>query len=206
MGRFTIKKRDTFIDMTPMSDVMVLLLTFFMLTATFVKKEPVEVNAPGSVSSINVPDNNVITILIDKQGRVFMTLDTMGDLYGVIDEINARFNLNLSQEQRSAFAGASSFGVPISQLKSWLSMEPAQREAYLSSADIKGVPCDSTNNEFKVWIETAKEINPDLKISIKSDETTSYKVIKNVMNSLQDIKQNRYNLITNLKKVQAIDE
>ena len=33
MGRFKIKKQDTFIDMTPMSDVMVLLLTFFMLTA-----------------------------------------------------------------------------------------------------------------------------------------------------------------------------
>ena len=40
MGRFKIKKQDTFIDMTPMSDVMVLLLTFFMLTATFVKEEP----------------------------------------------------------------------------------------------------------------------------------------------------------------------
>ena len=38
MGRFKIKKQDTFIDMTPMSDVMVLLLTFFMLTATFVKE------------------------------------------------------------------------------------------------------------------------------------------------------------------------
>jgi len=50
MGRFAIKKRDTFIDMTPMSDVMVLLLTFFMLTATFVKKEPVTVSTPGSVS------------------------------------------------------------------------------------------------------------------------------------------------------------
>ncbi len=37
MGRFKVKKQDTFIDMTPMSDVMVLLLTFFMLTATFVK-------------------------------------------------------------------------------------------------------------------------------------------------------------------------
>ena len=33
MGRFKVKKQDTFIDMTPMSDVMVLLLTFFMLTA-----------------------------------------------------------------------------------------------------------------------------------------------------------------------------
>ncbi|EJX04956.1 Biopolymer transport protein ExbD/TolR, partial [gut metagenome] len=36
--------------MTPMSDVMVLLLTFFMLTATFVKEEPIKVNTPGSVS------------------------------------------------------------------------------------------------------------------------------------------------------------
>ena len=44
MGRFHVKKQDTFIDMTPMSDVMVLLLTFFMLTATFTKEEPVKVN------------------------------------------------------------------------------------------------------------------------------------------------------------------
>lgn len=42
MGRFKVKKQDTFIDMTPMSDVMVLLLTFFMLTATFVKDEPIK--------------------------------------------------------------------------------------------------------------------------------------------------------------------
>ena len=49
MGRFKIKKQDTFIDMTPMSDVMVLLLTFFMLTATFVKEEPIKVLENGSV-------------------------------------------------------------------------------------------------------------------------------------------------------------
>ena len=38
MGRAQIKKKSTFIDMTAMSDVTVLLLTFFMLTSTFVKK------------------------------------------------------------------------------------------------------------------------------------------------------------------------
>ena len=54
MGRFKISKQDTFIDMTPMSDVMVLLLTFFMLTATFVKEEPVKVNTPGSVSELSL--------------------------------------------------------------------------------------------------------------------------------------------------------
>lgn len=37
-----IKKKSTFIDMTAMSDVTVLLLTFFMLTSTFIQKEPVQ--------------------------------------------------------------------------------------------------------------------------------------------------------------------
>ena len=31
MGKVKIKKQDVWIDMTPMSDVMVLLLTFFMM-------------------------------------------------------------------------------------------------------------------------------------------------------------------------------
>ena len=52
MGKLKIKKSDVWIDMTPMSDVMVLLLTFFMLTSTFVKNEPVKVNQPMSVSEI----------------------------------------------------------------------------------------------------------------------------------------------------------
>ena len=51
MGRAKIKKKSTFIDMTAMSDVTVLLLTFFMLTSTFVKKEPVQVTTPASVSA-----------------------------------------------------------------------------------------------------------------------------------------------------------
>ena len=55
MGRAQIKKKSTFIDMTAMSDVTVLLLTFFMLTSTFVKKEPVQVTTPASVSEIKIP-------------------------------------------------------------------------------------------------------------------------------------------------------
>ena len=75
MGRFHVKKQDTFIDMTPMSDVMVLLLTFFMLTATFTKEEPVKVNVPGSVSEIKIPENNLLTIFINPEGKVFMNMD-----------------------------------------------------------------------------------------------------------------------------------
>ena len=74
MGRAQIKKKSTFIDMTAMSDVTVLLLTFFMLTSTFVKKEPVQVNTPASVSEIKIPETNVLQILVDPNGKIFMSL------------------------------------------------------------------------------------------------------------------------------------
>ena len=47
MGKIKIKKTDVWIDMTPMSDVMVLLLTFFMLSANFTKNEVVKVSGEG---------------------------------------------------------------------------------------------------------------------------------------------------------------
>ena len=75
MGKVKVAKKSTFIDMTAMSDVTVLLLTFFMLTSTFVQKEPVKVTTPGSVSEIKIPDKDVLQILVDGKGKVFMSLD-----------------------------------------------------------------------------------------------------------------------------------
>ena len=82
MGKVKIKKNDVWIDMTPMSDVMVLLLCFFMLTSTFVKQEPVKVTTPGSVSEIKVPEKNVLSILVDKTGKVFMSMDNQNEQIG----------------------------------------------------------------------------------------------------------------------------
>ena len=59
--------------MTAMSDVTVLLLTFFMLTSTFLQKEPTIVYTPSSVSEEKVPMNNLVTILVssaDKSGKL----------------------------------------------------------------------------------------------------------------------------------------
>ena len=46
MGKIKIQKKDIWIDMTPMSDVMTLLLCFFMLTSTFLTPEPIQVTTP----------------------------------------------------------------------------------------------------------------------------------------------------------------
>ncbi|MCD8387959.1 MAG: biopolymer transporter ExbD [Bacteroidales bacterium] len=69
MGKVKIKKKSTFIDMTAMSDVTVLLLTFFMLTSTFLQKEPTIVYTPSSVSEEKVPVSNLVTILISSADK-----------------------------------------------------------------------------------------------------------------------------------------
>lgn len=73
MGKVKPKRKSTLIDMTAMSDVTVLLLTFFMLTSTFLQKEPTIVYTPSSVSEEKVPANNLVTILVssaDKSGKL----------------------------------------------------------------------------------------------------------------------------------------
>lgn len=196
MGRAKIKKKDTFIDMTAMSDVTVLLLTFFMLTSTFVKKEPVKVTTPASVSEIKIPEKNVLQILIDPDGKVFMSLDKQQDMRAVLESMGSEYGIKFTPEQEKKFAISPTFGVNIRSMQKFLDLSDNERDEILKS---QGIPCDSTDNQFKSWVRNARVANEDLRIAIKADATTPYMVIKNVMNSLQDLRENRYNLVTSLK-------
>ncbi|MBS7408886.1 MAG: biopolymer transporter ExbD [Alloprevotella sp.] len=197
MGRFKVKKQDTFIDMTPMSDVMVLLLTFFMLTATFVKEEPVKVNTPGSVSEVKIPTSNLLTIFIEKNGKIFMNLDNPNAMTLTAQQVNTDQNADVVKDI-AEFSKVPMFGTPLNQVNAWLALD--DRNGYLAKNPAAGIPCDSVSDELKVWVNAASEaIGEDkLRIAIKADKTTPYKVIKNVMKSLRDIDKNRYNLITSL--------
>lgn len=201
MGRFKVKKQDTFIDMTPMSDVMVLLLTFFMLTATFVKEEPVKVNTPGSVSEVKIPANNLLTIFVEQNGKVFMTMDSPDGLRKLASAMNEAGKLSLDAKELEAFAQAPTFGTPLNTIKSWLASD--SKNEILTKSNEAGIPCDSVNNELKTWVSTAREAcGEGMNIAIKADKSTSYAVIKRVMDSLREIDENRYNLITSLKGVE----
>ncbi|MGN1241250.1 MAG: ExbD/TolR family protein [Alloprevotella sp.] len=201
MGRFKVKKQDTFIDMTPMSDVMVLLLTFFMLTATFVKEEPIKVNTPGSVSEVKIPENNLLTIFVEKNGKVFMTMDSPATLRKLANAMNEKGSLNLSPKQVETFAQAPTFGTPLNTIAGWL--ETDNRNELLIKSQEAGIPCDSLNNELKTWVSTAREAcGEGMGIAIKADKSTSYAVIKRVMDTLREIDEARYKLITSLKGVE----
>ena len=196
MGRAKIKKKSTFIDMTAMSDVTVLLLTFFMLTSTFVKKEPVQVTTPASVSEIKIPETNVLQILVDPEGKIFMSLDKQQDMQAVLESMGEEYGIKFTPEQEKRFILSSTFGVPIRSMQKYLDLPEDQRDKILKN---EGIPCDSVDNQFKSWVRNARQVNPDLRIAIKADASTPYAVIKNVMSSLQDLRENRYNLITSLK-------
>lgn len=196
MGRAKIKKKSTFIDMTAMSDVTVLLLTFFMLTSTFVKKEPVQVFTPASVSEIKIPETNILQILVDPQGKIFMSLDKQPDMKAVLEKMGEEYGVDFTPVQEKKFVTASTFGVPMRSMQKFLDLPTEQQDKLLKN---EGIPCDSTDNQFKSWVRNARQVNPDLRIAIKADASTPYAVIKNVMSSLQDLRENRYNLITSLK-------
>lgn len=199
MGKVKVKKADVWIDMTPMSDVMVLLLTFFMLTSTFVKNEAVKVVTPGSVSEIKVPENNVLTLLCDKEGRIFVGMDTPKKMEDLISGMASQYSVNLTKKQLENGRGAATIGVSMQDLTSCLDLGDKMNE-YMAG---KGIPTDSIDgkqSQFQDWVQTARDNNgPDMKIAIKADVGTPYKVIKKMMSELQDMSENRYYLITALK-------
>ena len=199
MGKIKIQKKDVWIDMTPMSDVMTLLLCFFMLTSTFLQPEPIKVNTPSSVSEVKVPENSVLNILVGPDGKIFLGTDNKNDMVAMLQTVTDKFGVTINARQLKNFKEESMVGVPVSIMADYLNLES---EKMAEEIQKHGIPTDSIDggmSEFQEWVKAARESNPDLKIAIKCDSETPYKVVKVMMNELQDMNENRYQLITNLK-------
>ncbi|MCK4644591.1 biopolymer transporter ExbD [bacterium] len=72
--RFTpADQEDDFVrfDLTPLVDVVFLLIIFFMVTTTFVYQPSITINLPGSSQPVNV-NRNYISISIDRSGGIFL--------------------------------------------------------------------------------------------------------------------------------------
>jgi biopolymer transport protein ExbD len=196
MPKVKVKRKSTFVDMTAMTDVAFLLLNFLLLTSNFVKQEAVSVNAPSSVSEIKIPDVNILQIVVDPEGKVFIGIDNQVKRMELLDKIGDNYNIQFDDKEKKEFSLINSFGVPVGQLKAFLAISSDKRGM---KENALGIPCDSINNQFKEWVRFARKVNPNLTIAIKADRLTPYPKIRNVMNSLQDLRENRYHLITNLE-------
>jgi len=247
MGKVKIKRKSTLIDMTAMSDVTVLLLTFFMLTSTFLQKEPVTVITPTSVSEIKVPTENVAQVLVSPQGKVFMSL--LGDAENAEEwgsealrrevlkaaaadyEAKTGKKTGITSLDLDKFAKNASFGVPLEKMHEFLALETAKQDEFLGQTVDKpvtmgglkprdtGIPFKDitytdkdgnklTTNEFQIWMRAIyNSSNTNIKdaiqkgegIAIKSDRSTKFETIHQVLDNLQSIKMNKFSVMTALK-------
>ena len=78
MPKHKKKRLGVRIDMTPMVDVVLLLLTFFMMTTQFKPPEDVEVIIPSSHSEFKLPESNILMVYVTKEGKTFLGVDSQG--------------------------------------------------------------------------------------------------------------------------------
>src|SRR5215471_9499504 len=153
MARPKIPRKSTAVDMTAMCDVAFLLLSFFILTTKFKPSEAVPINTPNSVASKVAPENNVVMISLNADGKVFLSVgDTKHDKdkkEEIIKSVNQTRSLGLSDDEIKALVRAPFIGVSLAQLKQQARLATEQ----MTGALLPGIPAkDSTNNELIDWM------------------------------------------------------
>jgi biopolymer transport protein ExbD len=149
-----------------------------MLTSTFVQKEPIQVNTPASVSEIKIPETNLLTILVNDKGKIFLGLDNPADkeaaLKAVGEDYGYIFDPKDPKDSKliSTFKNLATFGVPMGIMKEFLGQTTEQQDKYMQDVENPrvGIPTDSVavidaagkeiskDNEFKRWIGHAKRV------------------------------------------------
>jgi Biopolymer transport protein len=146
-------------------------------------------------------------MLIAPDGRIFVDMTGQHTRKDLIDDLNQRYSMGLTEEEKVLFANSGSFGVPMNRLKQWLNLEHTQRDQIST-----GIPVDTVDinkSELATWVHNARlaqfrmkqegKVKDEYVVVIKADKTTPYPAVQKVFNTLTDINVNKFNLITNME-------
>ena len=215
MPKIKVKRSSTIVDMTAMTDVSFLLLTFFILTAKFRPATPVVIDMPTSASEIPVPDNMMV-ITVDKEGMIYFSVENPKVKVATLQNLKQRYSKTypalekLTDQQIANFINLPVYGYDISQLPEILNIPAADLG---SLKDFSGVPIDSANNQLRDWIQSARWADhldkqesgatdrEDIRVAIKGDKTTNVQAVQEVIKILTEepVNIHTFNLITSLE-------
>ena len=86
------KKELISINITPLIDIVFLLLIFFMLATSFIQKSTIEVNLSSGTSQ-SIEKKNVIKIILKKDGNIYLNTKLI-DLLNIKKEITKKLEQN----------------------------------------------------------------------------------------------------------------
>ena len=200
MARVKPKRHNIRVDMTAMTDVSFLLLTFFILTAQFAKPDIETITTPSSISEKLLPDGSLMTILSTTDGRFYFTpVENPIERMALLKNMGEKYGMTFTDKEKAAFANVQSIGVPMNQLKGFLDLSDEDRKAYKSKT---GIPMDSTSKQLTDWVQQSLAVNPDYKLAIKGDVETKYPQVKALFEGLRDIDFLKFWLITSQETAQ----
>lgn len=193
MGRAKLPRKSTSIDMTAMCDVAFLLLSFFILTTKFKPSEAIAVTTPKSVAAKIAPTKDVVEVIIDKDGKVFLTMDDTQKKEAIANTLNSTRNLGLNV---TAFKNALFFGAPFGSMASFLAVPEEQRKGNA----LPGIPVkDSSNNELTEWVRVIKEVyqGGKMNVLVKGDNLAKYPAFKSVIDAFKKNDVLKFQMVTN---------
>ncbi len=218
MPKIKMPKGTPSIDMTPMVDLAFLLVTFFMLTASFRNAEPVTVETPSSISDKIIPEN-ILMVTLDKDGRVFFNLSDAEARKEMLNNMLQKYKIGLSEEKIEEFSFMSTFGCTMQELPAYMNTEAAKRASFPT----QGIPTDSTKNELLDWLSFAataagntgrtafeeaklKGGEPKMedfkpKFILRVDSKTLYKDAQVVIDVFRDLNLNNLNFVTSAEAI-----
>jgi biopolymer transport protein ExbD len=196
MAKKGINKKSISLDMTAMCDMAFLLLTFFILTAKMKANDPAPVEIPSSHADAKVPEDGMIRITVTQDGRIFFGVSEFKNRVEIYNSINAEKKLNLTKDQIQSLATEELIGIPFDRLGEFADLPISEKTDY----EQVGIPADTMNNELQYWVRFAKDANPKYVFGVKADLKTDYAAYNKVIRSLQEMRYNKFSLITSLEQ------